>query len=410
MTLSAWVSTYPPIHVVSTNTPARRAPVAQRSVAANALKNARALDTPRPDSAIIGTSSGPPWREAAHRRTAMSGPVASPLTTRTRTARKALPLASAAPSVARRSTMRSIGGVNHGRPADAFASVPTMLPDALPPAVGAALAAPAPGARVTVRAAGIPWSGLTWGDQADRPLLLLHGVTSSAATWWRIGPALAAAGRRVLALDLPGHGMTGHWQGHHRHRDNAADVAAAVRAAGWDRPELQVVGHSWGAVTAAALPVAGLRPATLVLIDPPVLPLEIIALEASDPAQRTFDDLGEAMAAVRAANPVWEPGDVAAKAEALTQLDEAAARSVVLDNGDWDGGLADLRDPVAAGVSVWIVRGDPAAGGYLADEPVAAFEAVIGAGRVVSLRGAPHSPHRSHPRETTAAVLHALES
>jgi pimeloyl-ACP methyl ester carboxylesterase len=283
-----------------------------------------------------------------------------------------------------------------------------MLPDALPPAVGAALVAPTAGARVTVQAAGIPWSGLTWGGLADRPLLLLHGVTSSAATWWRIGPALAATGRRVLAIDLPGHGMTGHWRGRHRHRDNAADVAGAIRAAAWDRPGLQVVGHSWGAVTAAALPVAGLRPATLVLIDPPVLPLEIIAREASDPAQRTFDDLGEAMAAVRAANPDWEPGDVAAKAEALTQLDEAAARSVVLDNGDWDGGLADLRDPAAAGVSVWIVRGDPAAGGYLADESVADFEAVIGAGRVISLRGAPHSPHRSHPRETTAAVLHAL--
>ena len=69
-------------------------------------------------------------------------------------------------------------------------------------------------------------------------------------------PALAATGRRVVAVDLPGHGRTGHWQGHHRFRDNAADVAAFVRAAGLAREDLQVVGHSWGAVTAAALPAA----------------------------------------------------------------------------------------------------------------------------------------------------------
>jgi alpha-beta hydrolase superfamily lysophospholipase len=35
---------------------------------------------------------------------------------------------------------------------------------------------------------------------------LLHGMMSTAATWWRIGPALAAMGWSVDALDLPGHG------------------------------------------------------------------------------------------------------------------------------------------------------------------------------------------------------------
>jgi pimeloyl-ACP methyl ester carboxylesterase len=36
--------------------------------------------------------------------------------------------------------------------------------------------------------------------------VLLHGVMSCAATWWRIGLALAARGWRVDAPDLPGHG------------------------------------------------------------------------------------------------------------------------------------------------------------------------------------------------------------
>src|SRR3954449_1151560 len=96
----------------------------------------------------------------------------------------------------------------------------------LPPAVEAAPAS-APDAvdgveRSTTSAAGIPFSSLAWGDPDDRPLILIHGVTASATIWWRIGPALAASGRRVVAVDLPGHGVTGHWVGHHRFRDNAA--------------------------------------------------------------------------------------------------------------------------------------------------------------------------------------------
>ena len=278
----------------------------------------------------------------------------------------------------------------------------------LPAAVAAALRAPTEGERVAVEAAGIPWSALMWGDPGARPLLLMHGVTSSAATWWRIGPALAATGRRVVAIDLPGHGLTGHWQGHFRFRDNAADVAAFVRAAGLERDDLQVAGHSWGAMTAAAFPAAGLRPVTLVLIDPPALAHAAISREASDPAQQTFSDSGEATAAVRAANPDWDDGDVRAKAEALTLLDEAAARSVLLDNGDWDGGLADLADPAAAGIPVWIVRGEAAFGGYLADEHVPAFAALIGADHIITITGGPHSPHRTHPVETTAALVRAI--
>jgi pimeloyl-ACP methyl ester carboxylesterase len=111
---------------------------------------------------------------------------------------------------------------------------------------------------------------------------------------------------------------------------------------------------------------------------------------------------------VRAANPTWSDGDVRAKAEALTQLDESAARSILLDNGDWDGGLADLANPAAAGIDIWLVRGDPTAGGYIPDAAAAAIADRIGADHVISLPGAPHSPQRTHPEATTAAFLRAL--
>ena len=283
-----------------------------------------------------------------------------------------------------------------------------MTTTALSPAVAAALEAPDEGARMTVEAVGIPWSAIVWGAPEARPLLLIHGVTSSAATWWRVGPALAASGRRIVAVDQAGHGHTGHWRGHYRFRDNAADIAAFARAADIIRDDLQVVGHSWGAMTAAAFPVTGFTPATIVLIDPAVLPFERISLEASDPTQQPFDSFDDAIAAIREAEPTWTEGDVRAKAEAVIDLDFDAARSVLLDNGDWDGGMADLREPAAAGIDTWLIRGDPAFGGYVDDTAAAAFSDLLGRDHVLTIPGSPHSPHRTHPVETTGAILRAL--
>jgi pimeloyl-ACP methyl ester carboxylesterase len=283
-----------------------------------------------------------------------------------------------------------------------------MATPTLPDPVAGALAEPTAGERITIEAGGIPWSALVWGDPSGRPLLLIHGVTASAAVWWRVGPALAASGRRVTAVDQAGHGKTGHWQGHHRFRDNAADLVEFVRAADLARPELQVVGHSWGAMTAAALPAAGLRPATLVLLDPPVLPLARIALEASDPRQQPVSTLAEAMAAIRTSDPHLEDGDVLAMAQGIVDLDVAAARSVILDNGDWDGGLADLRDPAATGVDIWVIRGEPATGSYVDDAAARRFAELLGDDHVITIPGGPHSPQRTHPVETVAALLRAL--
>jgi pimeloyl-ACP methyl ester carboxylesterase len=267
---------------------------------------------------------------------------------------------------------------------------------------------PVAGERATTMAAGIPFASIAWGDPTARPLVLIHGVAASSAVWWRVGPALAATGRRVVAVDLPGHGLTGHWVGHHRFRDNSADVAAWLRASGSDVPEVQIVGHSWGAMTAAALPVNGIRPATLVLLDPPAIPHAVISLMANDPSEQSYPDLETAAAAVAAANPGWSSGDVRAKAEALVQVDADAARSVVLDNGDFDGGLADISDPAADGIPIWVIRGDPAAGGLMPDAVLEAFASRIGTDHIITLAGAPHSPQRTHPDATLAALARAL--
>jgi pimeloyl-ACP methyl ester carboxylesterase len=289
----------------------------------------------------------------------------------------------------------------------------TTTPPEVPPLPAAVLTAltdatPDPGRRSNTIAGGIPFSALEWGDPRGRPLVLIHGLGSSARNWWRVGPALATTGRRVIAPDQAGHGQTGHWVGHHAFRDNARDLAAWIRAAELDVPELQVVGHSWGGLTAAALPIAGIRPATLVLVDPPALPYAFVASIVEDPGERPREDVAATIESLTPRNPAWSPGDIEAKAEALHQVDLEAARDILLENGDWDGGLGDISDPAAAGLDIWLIRGDPAAGGLVPDGAATSFEARLGADHVLTIPGGHHSPMRSHPVETTAALLASL--
>src|SRR3954451_19298745 len=118
----------------------------------------------------------------------------------------------------------------------------------VPEAVVDALTFPTPAHTATVEAATIPFFVRSWGQTTERPLLLLHGVTSSSLGWWRVGSGLAAAGFQVFAPDMPGHGRTGSWRGRWRFRDTARDLVALVDALGVSRDELRVVGHSWGAM------------------------------------------------------------------------------------------------------------------------------------------------------------------
>jgi pimeloyl-ACP methyl ester carboxylesterase len=96
-------------------------------------------------------------------------------------------------------------------------------------------------------AQGTPGEGTT-------PVLLLHGVPETSSCWREVVPALAA-GRRVLAPDLPGLGGSA-YSGPYDVTSLATQVAALLDAEGGER--VDVVGHDWGGVVALGL--AGLRP------------------------------------------------------------------------------------------------------------------------------------------------------
>jgi pimeloyl-ACP methyl ester carboxylesterase len=91
-----------------------------------------------------------------------------------------------------------------------------------------------------------------YGHSDDRaPLVLLHGLTFDRSMW---RPSLAELsridpGRRVLALDLPGHGASPGWPSYDV-QSLADGIHRAVDEAGLQSPV--VVGHSIGGVIATA--------------------------------------------------------------------------------------------------------------------------------------------------------------
>jgi pimeloyl-ACP methyl ester carboxylesterase len=207
---------------------------------------------------------------------------------------------------------------------------------------------------------------------------------------------------------MPGHGRTAPATRSPVFLDTATELAEFIRAAGLDRPNLAVVGHSWGGMVTAHLPAAGLAPRTLVLLDPPSLTLARLRALTESPTERDYATVEEATAAVRAANPTWSEGDVAAKAQALTEFNPQLVLDVLLKNGDWDAGMAALRHSNAAASDAWLIRGEWDTGGFIPDSRVPRIEAQLGADHVITITDAPHSPQRTHPEATVLAILRAL--
>jgi pimeloyl-ACP methyl ester carboxylesterase len=86
------------------------------------------------------------------------------------------------------------------------------------------------------------WSELS-GAAGAPPLVLLHGLNNSSLSWSRVAP-LFAVDRRVLMLDLPGHGESDRPDAGYELDWYAHIVARWLDAIGLEQAD--VVGHSFG--------------------------------------------------------------------------------------------------------------------------------------------------------------------
>lgn len=237
---------------------------------------------------------------------------------------------------------------------------------------------------------------LSWG--AERSTLpaavLLHGITSSAPAWVRVGPALADR-YRVFALDMRGHGDSiKPAAGVYSLQNTADDATAFMEALGLERPLL--MGHSWGGATAIVLASRQNAPALsqVILEDPAYF------MGRADPAD-FIKDIGlsaeELRTTITANNPEWTDVDIEGKVDAMRKVSREAVVSVFKDTAP-EGNILPLLAKIS--VPVLLIRADADLGTTLSEAAWNEAKGYLsGSSRAVEIAGSTHNVHRTRFEE-----------
>ena len=208
------------------------------------------------------------------------------------------------------------------------------------------------------------WWGSEGRGAVHRPLaVLVHGVTSSSRTWWRVGPALVERGFRVLAVDLRGHGSSPRPTAGQSVADLATDVAETVEVAAGSPVDL-LVGHSLGALVALELVAA--QPGfarRLVVEDPPgasSIDWAAIAAGIEADTRRAASEPDALRRELEAANPVWPAGEAERRVADLADCDGQAVAAALRP-----GVPLDLPALLAAPIPVLLLLGEEPLGSTL---------------------------------------------
>lgn len=227
----------------------------------------------------------------------------------------------------------------------------------------------------------------TWGDPAaKRSAVLIHGVTSNAASWVRVGPALAERGYYVVAPELRGHGSSPKTDGDYGLDAMTADLGESVPVA----PTL-LVGHSFGGVMAILATLQGILNPAYVLLEDPVLHFA----DKTTPAQLLKNDelnYPRDLAGILKLNPKWLPIDAEGKMASLAAVNWEHMRQVFSENAPWDL-RPDLRT-LAQRVRTRLIL--PENSFYVPDADVAAIRADLGDTAIIQVPDVGHSVHRDN--------------
>lgn len=107
------------------------------------------------------------------------------------------------------------------------------------------------GKEITIELPYIKLAGLEYGDPDGEPVLALHGWLDNVMSFTRLVPKLE--GMHVIALDLMGHGLSGHKPAGTGYQlwELVFSIAMAAQELGWKR--YSILGHSLGAIIGVIL-------------------------------------------------------------------------------------------------------------------------------------------------------------
>ncbi|GAC1587210.1 MAG: alpha/beta hydrolase [Acidimicrobiales bacterium] len=190
-----------------------------------------------------------------------------------------------------------------GGSAGAISVVPVAVDTSPPDWFRRAIAVPYTDGTVCV--GGVDIHFLAWGQEGRRGLVFVHGG-GAHAHWWTHIAARFAAEFRVLAIDLSGHGDSGHRDVYDLEQWTQEVVAVARAGSIAEAPV--VIGHSMGGfVTTATAALHGDRLAGVIVCDSPVTePDPEVAsyrLKQEFAGSRVYETKAEAIARFRTVPP-----------------------------------------------------------------------------------------------------------
>ena len=240
------------------------------------------------------------------------------------------------------------------------------------------------------------------------PLLFIHGVTSTWGGWDAIIPHFTADWQ-CYAMDLRGHGKSGHIPGQY-HRDKYAADAAKLITDVIGEPTV-VVGSSLGATT--AMTTASLIPdmvKAVIFSDPPML-------VHRRPGEHARERFARRLEQIRAAK---SPSDLFDMARQQVESDEAARERA----SGWLKMDVNVLESTIDGSAVagWDVEGqlrrvtsralllqaDPETGGVLSDEEAARTAELLADCTHIKWSGCGHSMHHEFPQRFVDTVKEFL--
>lgn len=234
----------------------------------------------------------------------------------------------------------------------------------------------------------------SWGEE-DSPLaVLVHGITASSRTWWRVGPWFAENGWRAVAVDLRGHGKSPRVTHGLGLDDLAGDLHETVAALLGPEESVDVLlGHSLGALAALELcREHGDLVERLVLEEPPGSE----SIDFDEISRGVMADVARAREAPEAhkreqldENPLWSEGDAVANVESLRDCDGESVAAMARNGLHYD--LTALVGSVE--IPILLILGSEARGSALPEPERTAVADALRRGTVESF-DAGHGVHR----------------
>jgi len=149
------------------------------------------------------------------------------------------------------------------------------------------------------------------GGARKLPVICIHGLTRNARDFEALAPRIAATGRRVLAVDVRGRGLSAHDPNPMNYHPGtyAADVVSLLQAAGVERAVF--VGTSMGGlITMVLTSIAPQAIAAAVLNDvgPELSPVGLARIAGYTGLASRFETWADAVAYAKAINEAAFPG------------------------------------------------------------------------------------------------------